>query len=127
MNTFNVQDLVINDYFSKLNEGDFKAVSNLFSVEGCLQPPFEKEICGRVAIAQYLKTEANDIKAFPKAYIVQSSCDESIQYQVKGYVQTKFFKVNVAWSIHINAAKEIVSVYIKLLAELQDLLVLKRT
>jgi hypothetical protein len=80
-----------------------------------------------VAIAQYLKTEAKDIKAFPQVCIVQPTSDESIQYHVTGYVQTIFFKVNVGWSIQINAAKEIVSVYIKLLAELQDLLVLKRT
>jgi hypothetical protein len=43
MNTFNVQELVIDRYFSKLNEGNFEAVSNLFSLEGCLSPPFEKK------------------------------------------------------------------------------------
>ncbi len=126
MNSLHSQEPAIDDYFSNLNEGNFEAVSNLFSIEGCLYPPFEKEICGRVAIAQYLKSEAKDIKALPQKCTVQSIRDENTQYQVTGYVKTSFFTVNVGWSIQLNVTKEIVSVHVKLLAELQDLLALKR-
>ena len=66
--TLNILEPAINNYFSKLNEGNYEAVSNLFSIEGCLYPPFEKEICGRAAIAQYLKSEAKDIQALPKNF-----------------------------------------------------------
>ena len=126
INTLNIQEPVINNYFSKLNEGNFEAVSNLFSIEGCLYPPFEKEICGRAAIAQYLKSEAKEIKALPKTFKIQSICDKNTQYQVTGYVKTSFFTVNVRWSIQLNATKEIVSAKVKLLAELQDLVALKQ-
>jgi hypothetical protein len=126
MNTLHSQEPAIHDYFSKLNEGNFEAVSNLFSIEGCLYPPFEKEICGRVAIAQYLKSGAKDIQALPQKCTVQSICNENTQYQVTGYVKTSFFTVNVGWSIQLNATKKIVSVHVKLLAELPDLLALKR-
>jgi hypothetical protein len=126
MNAFKLENPVINDYFLKLNEGDFEAASDLFSTEGCLYPPFGKQVCGRIAIAQYLKSEAKDIKALPKTCTVQSIGNDNTQYQVTGSVKTRFFTVNVGWSIQLNATKEIVSVEVKLLAELQDLLTLKR-
>ena len=51
--------------------------------------------------------------------------DSRISYQVMGYVKTSFFTVNVGWSIQLNSKQEIVSVEVKLLAELQELLRLK--
>lgn len=125
MHIFCTPDAVIENYFLSLNKKDFEAVSQLFSIEGSLCPPFEKEVSGRAAIAQYLRSEAKDIKAFPKTCVMEYIVDDIAQYKVFGYVATSFFKVNVSWSIQLNAIKEIVCIQVKLLAELQDLLALK--
>jgi len=119
-------DSVIYEYFTRLNSGEFTAVSELFSVQGQLYPPFEKAIYGREAIDRYLQTEAREIESFPKSGTVQFDKDGYAFYQIIGTVKTNFFTVNVGWSIELNADKEIVVVEVKLLAELQDLLMLKR-
>ena len=123
---------IINSYFSYLNDRNFAEVANLFSSQGSLHPPFEKEICGRAAIRRYLEAEAIGIQSFPQSINVQSNpagCifdeDSQISYQVMGYVKTSFFTVNVGWSIQLNNKQEIVSVEVKLLADLQELLGLK--
>ena len=116
---------VIHEYFSRLNSGDFIKVSKLFSVQGSLFPPFEREICGREAIAQYLQSEAKGIQALPQSATVLRSDDGCSLCQVEGNVKTDFFTVNVGWSIQLNADNEIMSVKVKLLAELQDLLAIK--
>jgi hypothetical protein len=121
-----IDETVVDRYFLSLNEGDFISVSELFSVEGCLCPPFEKKIFGRDSIASYLQAEAKGMKAFPEFGTLNYSGDESTVYQVMGTVKTSFFLVNVCWKIQVNSQKEIISVEVKLLAELQDLLSLKR-
>ena len=125
----NIHQQIINSYFSHLNDRNFEEVASLFSPQGYLYPPFEKGICGRAAIHQYLEIEATGIQAFPKSINVQSNPadyifneDSRISYQVAGYVKTSFFTVNVGWSIQLNSEQEIVSVEVKLLADLQELL-----
>ena len=128
----NLHQQIINSYFSHLNDRNFAEVANLFSLQGSLYPPFEKGICGRAAIRRYLEAEAIGIQAFPQSINVQSNPagyifneDSQISYQVMGYVKTSFFTVNVGWSIQLNSEQEIVSVEVKLLADLQELLRLK--
>ena len=127
-----IHQQIINSYFSDLNDRNFEEVANLFSLQGCLYPPFEKGICGRAAIRRYLEAEATGIQAFPQSINVQSDPtgyifneDSRISYQVMGYVKTSFFTVNVGWSIQLNSKQEIVSVEVKILADLQELLGLK--
>jgi hypothetical protein len=121
----NIIEPHIYEYYLRLNSSDPHGVAQLFSEDGLLQPPFEKAICGRKAIAQYLETEAKAIEAWPKLGKVESLDDGSSVYQIRGHVKTSCFTVNVGWEIQLNAAKEIKFVGVKLLAELQDLLALK--
>jgi hypothetical protein len=121
----NIIEPNIYEYYLRLNSSDSYGVAQLFSENGLLYPPFEKVICGREAIAQYLESEAKAIEAHPKFGTVQSLEDGSNVYQIRGHVKTSCFTVNVGWKIKLNYAKEITSVEVKLLAELQDLLALK--
>jgi hypothetical protein len=126
---------VIHQYFSNLNQLNFEAVANLFAPAGFLYPPFERGICGRSEIYRYLEAEARDIQALPESSTIRCHKSElqsktgasSTVYQIFGKVKTSYFTVNVSWSIEINSANEILSVRIELLAELQDLLKLKRS
>ena len=52
--------------------------------------------------------------------------DELSEIYIQGQVQTSLFKVNVAWKFILNSAKEIVSVKVKLLASLAELVKLRR-
>jgi hypothetical protein len=123
----NIIETNVYEYYLRLNSGDFVGVAQLFSENGFLHPPFEKAIFGREAIAQYLQSEAKAIEAYPKSGTLQELDNGSNLYQIQGYVKTSYFTINVGWKMRLNADKEITSVEIKLLAELQDLLALKRT
>lgn len=120
-----INELTIDNYFSRLNNGDYMIVAELFSEQGCLHPPFEKPVCGRNAIAQYLKAEAKGMIACPEFTTISDDDFGNVCYQVKGKVKTSFFTVNVSWLIQLNAEQEILMVRVKLLNELQDLLALK--
>jgi Nuclear transport factor 2 (NTF2) domain len=133
-NTFtdspNTPEHNINEYFSRLNNGEFMATAELFAEEGYLHPPFEQPIQGRKAIAQYLETEAQGMKFWPAKVelLTNDSLPETHHerqqpcYQIHGQVETKWFTVNVAWLIQLNMAGQIAGVKIELLAALQDLL-----
>lgn len=139
-------------YFDWLNQKEFEQVAELFAVAGRLVPPFEREIQGRCAIAQYLSAKAADMTVVPIECerIEPELCDErrsdggsshdksaqaeglehshnleatdAIAYLVRGKVKTPAFTVNVAWHFGLNAASEITVVRIKLLATLQELI-----
>jgi hypothetical protein len=113
-------------YFDCFNAADFAATANLFAVDGQLLPPFESPIEGREAIAAYLATEAKGMKAMPQEASEQLLPSGETQVQVVGQVQTPLFSVNVGWQFVLNSDSKIVSVQIKLLAALRDLLHLKR-
>jgi hypothetical protein len=125
---------VIHQYFSSLNQFDFLAVANLFTAAGVLYPPFDRRIYGRAEIHRYLEAEAIDIQAFPESSPVRFRKSElqslaesgSTVYRILGKVKTSYFTVNVGWSIEVSPDDEILSVRVKLLAALQDLLTLKR-
>jgi hypothetical protein len=121
----NIQEPIIYNYFSSLNEGDFDGVADLFAVDGYLHPPFEKVITGRAAICKYLQAEARGIEVFPKSGTLVANLDGSIGYQIEGRVKVSIFVVNIRWSIELNAQHEIAGMKIELLADLQDLLMIK--
>jgi hypothetical protein len=122
-----LQQTVIDDYFTRLNQSDFAGVVELFADLGYLHPPFEKKICGREAIYRYLQAEAIDIEALPQSVTLTADRDERTIYQIAGKVKTSLFTVNISWTIELNTDRQIECVTIKLLAELQELLGLDRS
>jgi hypothetical protein len=129
-----VREPVIDAYFARLNNGEFIATAELFAEQGCLNPPFDKQLQGRQAIAQYLEKEAKGIKFSPEYGEIVPSTDtganldhcDRIQYQIQGKVEIDWFTVNISWSIQLNAAKEIMLVDVKMLTALDDLLSFSR-
>ncbi len=117
-----IDELTIYEYFAKLNNNQFIATSELFAEQGCLNPPFEKTVYGRNAIAQYLEKEAKGIEFCP-AYGEMILNDSTFtQYQIQGKIKTNQFTVNVNWLIQLNSIKEIILVEVKLVASLVELL-----
>lgn len=108
-------------YFESLNAGDFKATSELFEVDGAMQPPFEKPIEGRDAIVNYLNKEAIGLMALPQAGVATDS-----DYQITGKVQMPMFGVNVTWYFTLNSSEQITFVRIKLNASPQELVKLRQ-
>jgi hypothetical protein len=121
-----IHEPVISDYFLKLNQGDFIGVAHLFADQGCLCAPFQSGICGRDAIYDYLQAEGKGMTAVPKSGSIELLPNGGTEHHLVGQVRTRLFTVNVAWTIELNSAKEITSVTVKLLAELKELLGLRR-
>jgi hypothetical protein len=125
-----VREPVIYEYFARLNNGKFIATAELFSEQGCLNPPFDKQLQGRSAIAQYLEKEAKGVRFFPEYGKIVTSIDtasnlehgDRLQYQIQGKVEMNWFTVEVSWSIELNTFKEIMLVEVNLLTSLNDLL-----
>ena len=125
-----IYENTIHEYFMRLNNGEFMETAQLFAEQGCLNPPFEKSIVGKEAIARYLEKEAKGMKFCPERGEILTKVgladplehSDRTQYQIQGKVKTNFFTVNVSWSIELNAIKEIMAVDVKLLASIDELL-----
>lgn len=122
INIDGIDELTISEYFARLNNNEFIATSELFAEQGCLNPPFEKTMYGRNAIAKYLEKEAKGIEFCPAYGKMIISNSTYIQYQIQGKVKTPQFTVNVNWLIQLNLIKEIILVEVKLVASLIELL-----
>ena len=122
INIDGIDELTIYEYFARLNNNEFIATSELFAEQGCLNPPFEKTVYGRDAIAQYLEKEAKGIEFCPAYGEMIVSDSTYTQYQIQGKVKTSQFTVNVNWLIQLNSNKEIILVEVKLVASLIELL-----
>lgn len=109
-------------YFTSFNQADFAAAAALFSETGRLLPPFDPPIVGPASIADYLEREAQGMRAFPQQVISQSFQSGNRQVEALGQVQTSLFAVNVKWEFILNAESEILSLRLKLLASLKELL-----
>ncbi|HEY9828113.1 MAG TPA: ketosteroid isomerase family protein [Stenomitos sp.] len=127
MKILGIDESVIESYFVAFNQEDFEQVSHLFAVQGSLNPPFAKEVKGKEEILNYLNAEAMGMQALPKSGVEQESTDATQSYQVIGLVKTSFFTVNVSWTFQLNAAKEIETLTVRLLADLPELLGLRRS
>ena len=125
-----IYENTIHEYFMRLNNGEFMETAQLFAEQGCLNPPFEKSIVGKEAIAQYLEKEAKGMNFCPERGEILTKVGvadplehgDRTQYHIQGKVKTNFFTVNVSWSIELNAIKEIMAVDVKLLASIDELL-----
>ncbi len=124
----------IRRYFETANAGEFEKTAALFASNGELVPPFEKPVVGRDAIAHYLTTEATGMEFTPLKYEqgeadnLEDETNPSDPFHrslVRGKVKTAVFTVNVAWEFALNEDQEIISVRVKLLAKLNELLRLK--
>lgn len=120
-----ISEAVILRYFETLNEGAFTATSQLFAVDGVMQPPFEQAVEGRDAIAAYLHAEAKGLKLQPCQGVARLLEDGCTEVQVSGKVQTPVFAVNVSWLFRLNANQELLLAKVKLLASPQALLGLR--
>ncbi|MFM6134774.1 MAG: ketosteroid isomerase family protein [Sphaerospermopsis kisseleviana] len=120
-----VTQTTILNYFTTLNAGEFRQTAALFIEDGVLIPPFESPIVGPEAIAHYLETEAQDIKAHPQQGISDTLPDNHIQIQVTGKAETSWCGLNVMWLFILNQNQQIVAATIKLLASPQDLISLR--
>jgi hypothetical protein len=121
-----IHEPVIYEYFARLNNGEFAATAELFAEQGCLNPPFDNQLQGRDAIAQYLAEQAQGIIFVPESGEILISDTSHTQYQIQGKVELNWFTVNISWSIDLNADQEIMLVDVKLLASLDDLLSFSR-
>jgi len=126
----------IASYFETLHRGDFAATAALFAPEGTLYPPLEASVTGTEAIATYLAAEVPGIKLFPRNSVIvstaptenhstQADAPSLIEYKVTGWVETRLFRVNVAWCFKLDAQSRLQSVGIKLLATLAEVLHLR--
>lgn len=121
-----VTNSAILSYFETLNSSNYEATSELFAIDGILQPPFEQPIVGRDAIAQYLNEEAKGITAHPKQGTVQTLDNGCTEFQIAGKVQTPLFSVNVSWQFVLSPNDELFLAKIKLIASPQELLGLRK-
>ena len=116
---------VIAQYFLALNAGDFRSVSQLFAIDGVMEPPFEEIVVGQAAIAQYLEREANGFVLQPRSSRLTLLEQGGTEFGILGQVQTSWFTVNVSWTFILNPIPEIVLLRVKLLASLKELLPLR--
>ena len=121
-----MEEPVIIDYFSTINQGRFDQTAILFTIDGKLHAPFEQPIEGREAISSYLVKEAKGMKLLPKQGKFESKENDVERIHITGKVKTTLFSVNVAWYFNLNQARQITSARIKLLASPQELLGLKQ-
>jgi hypothetical protein len=116
-------------YLEALNADNFDAALDQFTPDGALQPPFQKPIVGREAIASYLRSEAQGLNIIPSQGIREVLPDGSRQLKITGKVQTPWFGVqlgmNVGWRFLINPEGKIIFVAIDMLASPQELLNLR--
>jgi hypothetical protein len=121
VNIRGISDPTIHDYFTKLNNKQFIAVAELFSEQGTLIPPFEKNIQGKGNILEYLEKEAKGIKSYPEqGEIIQNS--SLTEYQIQGTVEISQFVFNTEWFIQLNSDQKIIIMEVKLAASLESLL-----
>jgi hypothetical protein len=118
-------------YFEAMNADNFDAAVALFAENGALQPPFQKPIIGREAIAAYMRAEAQGLNMMPQQGITENVEDGYKQIKVTGKVLTPWFGANVgmniAWRFLIDPVGKIFFVAIDLLASPKELLNLTRS
>ncbi len=112
---------IVKNYFNALNANDFDATAQLFSQQGELHPPLEQPVIGQSAIAQYLREQAKGMTLVPQEGSYQSFDNGEVEVYVQGYVQTRWFQVNVAWLFIITPHHQLRLVGVKLLASWEEL------
>ena len=117
-------------YIEAMNADNVEAAVALFADKGALQPPFQKPIVGRDAIAAYLRDEGQGLTMKPKQGISESIEEGYAQHKVTGTVETPWFGgnvgMNIAWRFLLDPQGKIFFVAIDLLASPKELLNLTR-
>ncbi|MBV9386109.1 MAG: nuclear transport factor 2 family protein [Chroococcidiopsidaceae cyanobacterium CP_BM_ER_R8_30] len=116
-------------YIAAMNADDVEATIALFADNGALQPPFQRPIVGREAIAAYLRDEGQGLIVKPKQGISEGIEDGYTQHKITGTVETPWFGnvgMNVAWRFLLDPQGKIFFVAIDLLASPKELLNLTR-
>lgn len=117
-------------YIEAMNTDNIDAAVALFADQGALQPPFQKPIIGREAIAAYLRDEGQGLTMKPKQGISETIEDGYTQHKITGTVETPWFGgnvgMNIAWRFLIDPQGKIFFVAIDLLASPKELLNLTR-
>ena len=121
-----ITESTIDEYFTRLNNGEFNRAAELFTAQGQLDPPVGNSIKGRDLIAQYLAEEAKGMRFCPEDGKLLMSINKYTKYEIQGKVEINWFTINVSWSIQLNAEKEIMAIEVKLLASPNDLLSFSR-
>ncbi|WP_013324593.1 orange carotenoid-binding protein [Gloeothece verrucosa] len=121
-----VTNSTVLSYMDNLNANDFKALIDLFTPDGGLQPPFQRPIVGKEAILRFFQEECQNLKLIPEKGVSEPADDGYTQIKVTGKVQTPWFGANVgmniAWRFLLNPEGKIFFVAIDLLASPKELL-----
>ncbi|HAX79396.1 MAG TPA: Red carotenoid-binding protein [Cyanobacteria bacterium UBA11372] len=117
-------------YMDNLNANDFDALIELFTLDGALQPPFQKPIVGKDAVLRFFREDCQNLKLMPERGVAEPAEDGYTQIKVTGKVQTPWFGagvgMNMAWRFLLNPENKIFFVAIDLLASPKELLNLVR-
>lgn len=117
-------------YIQAMNVDDVETAVALFSDNGALQPPFQKPLVGREAIAAYLRDEGQGLNMKPKQGISEPAEDGYTPIKVTGTVETPWFGgnvgMNIAWRFLLDPQDKIFFVAIDLLASPKELMNLTR-
>jgi hypothetical protein len=120
--THGIDEPCVRAYFAFLNDGEFAAAASLFATQGYIQPPFDRIVQGREAIAAYLAQETKGMRFCPQSGQPLPSPDEGKQFEIQGHVEIDCFTFNVKWLVKLNREKKIVAMNVKLLDSLSRLL-----
>jgi hypothetical protein len=125
-----INNSTVLSYMDNMNANDFEALIELFTSDSALQPPFQRPIVGKEAIAQFFREECQNLKLMPEQGVSESVEDGYTQIKVTGKVQTPWFGaavgMNMAWRFLLNTENKIFFVAIDLLASPKELLNLVR-
>jgi hypothetical protein len=125
-----VKEPTVLKYIEAMNADNIEAAVALFTDNGALQPPFQKPIVGREAIAAYLRDEGQGLTMKPKQGVSERIEDNYTQHKITGTVETPWFGgnvgMNIAWRFLLNPQGKIFFVAIDLLASPKELLNLTR-
>ncbi len=125
-----VDNPTVLSYMNYLNANDFDALIELFTVDGALQPPFQKPIVGKDAVYRFFREECQNLKLMPERGVAEPAEDGFTQVKVTGKVQTPWFGskvgMNMAWRFLLSPDNKVFFVAIDLLASPKELLNLVR-
>jgi len=117
-------------YMDNLNANDFGALIELFTLDGAIQPPFQRPIVGRDKVFRFFVEECQNLKLMPERGVAELVDDGYTQVKVTGKVQTPWFGagvgMNMAWRFLLTPQNKIFFVAIDLLASPKELLNLVR-
>ena len=125
-----VDNPTVLSYMNYLNANDFDALIELFTVDGALQPPFQKPIVGKDAVYRFFREECQNLNLMPERGVAEPAEDGFTQVKVTGKVQTPWFGskvgMNMAWRFLLSPDNKVFFVAIDLLASPKELLNLVR-